>query len=800
MTTTVKRLVASIATVATLVAGFVFALPVFAADPAPKIGTPYGKDDDFESGDVKTDHPVSLTVTKYLSMDAGAKATGSASDASNIPEGDVPAAGIMFQLTKIVPTTGHSADEFTPDNGSLSIPTPSDPVWKQESETSRYYGYTNQQGQITDWYGGQDVAITSVRDHNKTNAISLSTSHSYYFLHELGRASMDEKNHVTITPLDGYERSEDSIFDLPYRATNNIDGKTFNGYVYHLSLFPKNVSKSSLTKTLVKSELLSGNGFSLSSTPAKKNLVQAGDVLTYDIAQKIYTNAEDQGNDSDHNQKLSLGEIGKTKQNGDPGYMLKITDRLSSALVPWNPEDNSSAVIGSTKKGTTTPQNISNSGLDWHAYEGSYISYSKNGVTKKISLDNNSWALQRITYGQEDTGRLGSQTGKMFNLPDSSPKEEPQYPGNDTIDGIGTHYIDWYLFDARTHSSDNTSTWNELNASGVSNIVLHILLHVKVTGNGDSVGHRDGQLVNDVASDVRGAKGNPITNSAMTPSAGFEFGKTGADSKEPLAGAVFRLSNSKTVDKNKKRKYLGDDGSFHDDDWYAQNPYVQPVSATSNNRGTVDFVGLPVMNENRSDWNCWKNGNRIAEADPDKDNPNPNPCWDPSGSSSSHDSELYVVEYAAPDGYKRATDAFGTLDFLKIMTSDADFKSYYQTLDSGSRILPNGNDLPNLTVWPGAGEADSSSKYPLDFSAWKADSSVYNNGGTKDGSQTTVVTTITGDPIYIAMRNFVDMKLPLAGGIGILLLLLVGIVIMVIIIIEHRRRVAVMRTTETAAA
>ena len=263
---------------ATLLAGMV-ALPVTQASAlAPA--------DDFVEGALDTSKTPQLTLTKYLTGSNGTAATGSITDAPTNGTG-TPAKDIVFNVREVVPETGKTVADINPTDASTFT-----------YATSGFYaaGITNGQGVIDSWFKADGAGAPT------STPVTFASGQHYYVMTE----------NTTVSPgFDPakYSESAPSFFGLPYRTTDDT-GKS--GYIYHLHVFPKNVSKGGLTKTVSRIDR-GGNQVSIA---------QAGDVISYKVEHKIY-------NESTHawkDQKLDVAEIAGDKKD------LRIVDRMGTSL------------------------------------------------------------------------------------------------------------------------------------------------------------------------------------------------------------------------------------------------------------------------------------------------------------------------------------------------------------------------------------------------------------------------------------------------------------------------------------
>lgn len=265
---------------ATLLAGLV-ALPVTQAsafEPA----------DDFVEGTLDTNKTPQLTVTKYLTGSNGTAATGSIIDRPAAGVG-TPAKDIVFNVREVVPATGKTVADINPTDASTFT-----------YATSGFYaaGITNGQGVIDSWFEADGAGAPT------STPVTFASGQHYYVMTE----------NTTVSPgFDAakYTESAPSFFGLPYRTSDNSTPAK-SGYIYHLHVFPKNVSKGGLTKTVTE----------VNRGADKVSIAQAGDVISYKVEHKIY-------NESTHaykDQKLDIAEIMGAKQD------LRIVDRMGTSL------------------------------------------------------------------------------------------------------------------------------------------------------------------------------------------------------------------------------------------------------------------------------------------------------------------------------------------------------------------------------------------------------------------------------------------------------------------------------------
>ena len=265
---------------ATLLAGLV-ALPVTQAsafEPA----------DDFVEGTLDENKTPQLTLTKYLSGSNGTAATGSILDRPAAGVG-TPAKDIVFNVREVVPVTGKTVADINPTDASTFT-----------YATSGFYaaGITNGQGVIDSWFKADGAGAPT------STPVTFASGQHYYVMTE----------NTTVSPgFDAakYTESAPSFFGLPYRTSDNSTPAK-SGYIYHLHVFPKNVSKGGLTKTVT----------AVNRGTDEVSIAQAGDVISYKVEHKIYNESAHANND----QKLDIAEV------KGQGQDLRIVDRMGTSL------------------------------------------------------------------------------------------------------------------------------------------------------------------------------------------------------------------------------------------------------------------------------------------------------------------------------------------------------------------------------------------------------------------------------------------------------------------------------------
>ena len=283
---------------ATLLAGMVV-LPVTQASADEDYG--FTSEDQFVPGALDETKVPQLTVTKYLSMTEGFAPTGSAADANKL-KNLTPAQGILFNVQEVQPKG---------DGKTLADIKADDPeTWQVKSGTTKFAGVTNGQGVIHTWYQGDGNGKPT-----STEATFPAGKGHYYILSE-NTANSPAFDSANPNKLDQnkYKTAANSFFGLPY-ATNGSDANQTRGFVYHLHLYPKNVTKQSFTKTVQSVQDANGN-------PKNQITAVAGDTVTYKLSQKLYNENSPKQNDG----KLDVKEL-----KGE-GKDVRLADRMSSSL------------------------------------------------------------------------------------------------------------------------------------------------------------------------------------------------------------------------------------------------------------------------------------------------------------------------------------------------------------------------------------------------------------------------------------------------------------------------------------
>lgn len=251
------------------------------APTASAVG-PY-TDDEFKAGTLDPSKSVSLSLTKYKSTTKGSDPTGAASDINNI-SGETPLQGVDFNLYKITSACEPSSLVLDKETNAGKDIAPSVKCGTADATLSLVSKQTTDGSGKAKWDLGTFAEV------------------GYYVLQE------------TSTPA-GVTVSQNTLFGLPYYTV--VDDTP--GYVYNVSVFPKNVSSNQINKS-VDGPLVA----------------QVGDELTFTLEEKVYKGATPKGTTGvAKDGYLTLDEIDTSKSP-----QLRVVDRLSSALelTAWNYE------------------------------------------------------------------------------------------------------------------------------------------------------------------------------------------------------------------------------------------------------------------------------------------------------------------------------------------------------------------------------------------------------------------------------------------------------------------------------
>ncbi|BDR54152.1 hypothetical protein KIMH_02630 [Bombiscardovia apis] len=254
-----------------------------AALPSVAHADTFNTTDNFIAGKMQTNQPVSLTITKYKQTDAGVTPTGSSQDAQLISAGSTPLQGVEFSLFPITLDAGCKASDLkitsTNTAGTATAPTVNCGTVGAAEKTG-----------ITD---GNGVLKWDWANFSKVN---------YYVLQETNKPT-------------GVTVSQPNLFGLPFFTTNTGN---VAGYVYNLSVFPKNLTSNQINKSVVGS-----------------NIAQVGNQLTYTLSENIY-DASKGINPTGNTTGAAVagdGYLDVSEINGTTTQpQVRISDRLSSSL------------------------------------------------------------------------------------------------------------------------------------------------------------------------------------------------------------------------------------------------------------------------------------------------------------------------------------------------------------------------------------------------------------------------------------------------------------------------------------
>ena len=300
---------------ATLLAGMVV-LPVTQASADEDYG--FTSEDQFVPGALDETKVPQLTVTKYLSMTEGFAPTGSAADGNKL-KNLTPAQGILFNVQEVQPKgEGKTLADIKADDPE---------TWEAKSGTTKFAGVTNGQGVIDTWYQGDGNG----KPTSTVATFPAGKGHYYILSENTANSPAFDSSNPNKLDQNKYKTAANSFFGLPY-ATNGTDANQTRGFVYHLHLYPKNVTKQSFTKTVQSVQDANGN-------PKNQITAVAGDTITYKLSQKLYNESSPKQNDG----KLDVKEL-----KGE-GKDVRIADRMSSSLQ-GNPDSVQADIRDTTGK------------------------------------------------------------------------------------------------------------------------------------------------------------------------------------------------------------------------------------------------------------------------------------------------------------------------------------------------------------------------------------------------------------------------------------------------------------------
>lgn len=473
----------------------------------------YTTKDNFIAGDLQTNVPVNLNITKYKQGAQGVNPTGSANDAAKIGADAMPVQGVDFTLFEVSVDTANNCKATDLLITAQNPGTTTAPTVKCGIVNPTPYGT-----KTTDGNGQTSFTWPSL------------SAVKYYVLQESKGPAQG-----------GVVLSQDSLFGLPFYTTNHVDATNTDqtGYVYNVSVFPKNVSSSQISKSV--------------SGPA---VVQAGNTLTYNIGQRIYNKA---------NKDVPTG-VTPTPDPTKPGDgYLDYSEINSTATTPIQPQVRIVDRLSSALSIQGSPA------VSW-----SCVDASNNPLTGTLAAGTDYVASTTANDPQRLTGNGG---GPVF---------------QDKISGAGNNYVTVDLWTDGASPATNTAAAKFLTATAncSTGLTIHVQLKAQVTTSGDGTSAPVGSVQNTAAVDVFDGTKAPVIPggdaSVKSASAGFQFAKTDETSAKAVPNAVFRLVKPGTS------AYLLQDGTFTSttNQPSATNPYF---NATSNSAGVVNFVGLPLF-------------------------------------------------------------------------------------------------------------------------------------------------------------------------------------------------------------
>lgn len=582
-----------------------------------------GKDDTYTSQDqfiadppvvnnISTPSGAKLTLTKILTDTPGKPATGSVNDIDTA--GTTPGVGIEFTLTRVIPRSGASFRTMKASDPGTFIRT-----------STVYNGKTDSKGMIRNasrddsgdgfWKDSGNVYISEfpVAPSNDNSGYNG----SYYYL-------LEEK-----TKPDGYYPAEPSIFDLPYMAvnktsvrdstTNRVSEKNVSGRVFHLHLFPKNVSSNDLTKKVTRVV----DSYKKDRSGA---YAQVGDTISWEVKYRIHNEPSVQKLGDG---KLDLAEIRNYVASGEDKPFIVMADRLAPNLKMLPETSNIEFVIernnGRIEKLTPPVTDYTRLGYRKGSRNDlSRYSYANPGLGENVRRNE----VAGVAASRDPDG---NESVMLDQLPDFAPSvkndNDPQLNGNVWTNGLGKNEA----LEATTAIDANVST--------VKSIWVSWTYDTTVTSCDDWQANKPGKIENKVAVETVDTKSTPssIKATGAVSAPGIQFAKTKKpeDGKrlEPLPGAVFRIAR-----KDDPTYFLHDDYRFYREN---DNTYgAKPVEAVSDSKGIVTFSGIPIIDST----------GKVV------DSPN-----------------YALVEYSVPDGYEKPSTGFLEVNFdrYRALTSSA---------------------------------------------------------------------------------------------------------------------------------
>jgi hypothetical protein len=438
-------------TLAGLLAIFSLCLGIMMPSPAQAAPPKFSEDDNFIPGaSVDPNKVINVTITKYKQNDAGVSATGSVNDATKIPNGATPMGGVPFALYPITLENDCKATDLKVKTSKAGTEIPS------EVEC------------------GSVTPNDSFARKDRTNAAGVIkwsfenfTDVRYFLLQE------------TDTPA-GVSVSQPVIVGLPF-YTSDESGRV--GYLYNVSLFPKNIATGQINKSV--------------QGPA---VTQVGNVLKYTITQNIYDAS-----------KGILPEGKPSAVRGD-GY-LDMSEIASSSDSGMQPQ---------LRIVDRIPSNLKQQG-------DPIVSWSCGGEKTVLVKDTDYTAIVH----DEDPGRIQANV--------SGGSSEPMFQDGNTGDSVKYLTVDMWKDNARAEAFKSATS------GCTAQVRINVEIKVEVTADGDGTASSQGTIQNVANVDIydgQAGMANPDgPGKSKILSYGFNFAKTDNTSVKPLPGAEFRLNN-----------------------------------------------------------------------------------------------------------------------------------------------------------------------------------------------------------------------------------------------------------------
>lgn len=283
----------------------------------------FAPDDNFKKGALDKNQDVKVRLTKYKLGETGFSPTGSVNDVKGVPSDATPLQGVRFSLYLITLSADCQASDLKIEKDKAGTTNSSTVLCGTVAETPEYSGITDGNG-VIEWDTGK---------HNKIQ---------YYVLQETNSPS-------------GVIVSQSVIVGLPFYTTDN-DGNS--GYLYNVSLFPKNISDNQINKSVTG-----------------PSVVKSGNKLKYSLTQDIYNGAKGINPVEVSSAQPGDGYLDVSEIESTYTTQLRISDRLPSNLklvtepgpkVTWTCDATSHALVQDTdyeiKTTEEDPKRISENG------------------------------------------------------------------------------------------------------------------------------------------------------------------------------------------------------------------------------------------------------------------------------------------------------------------------------------------------------------------------------------------------------------------------------------------------------